>query len=128
MPVLGINFGRIGFLTDAQPEQWREKLEESLTGMEPVRSCMALQWTLTRKGEQIASGCAVNDVVLSRGSLSRLVLFDVYIAGRAPWLITRRWNDHCHARGQLRLQCFRWRLAAASFNGSRSHHAHLSFP
>lgn len=35
--------------------------------MEPVRSCMALQWTLTRKGEQIASGCAVNDVVLSRG-------------------------------------------------------------
>ena len=81
VPVLGINFGRIGFLTDAQPEQWREKLEESLTGMEPVRSCMALQWTLTRKGEQIASGCAVNDVVLSRGSLSRLVLFDVYIAG-----------------------------------------------
>lgn len=81
VPVLGINFGRIGFLTDAQPEQWREKLEESLTGMEHVRSCMALHWSLSRKGEQIASGCAVNDVVLSRGSLSRLVLFDVYIAG-----------------------------------------------
>ena len=81
VPVLGINFGRIGFLTDAQPEQWREKLEECLTGTEPVRSCMALDWSLTRHGEIIASGCAVNDVVLSRGSLSRLVLFDVYIAG-----------------------------------------------
>ncbi|MTJ92659.1 MAG: NAD(+)/NADH kinase [Desulfovibrio sp.] len=81
VPVLGINFGRIGFLTDAQPEQWCEKLEECLTGAEPVRSCMALSWSLTRKGSQIATGSAVNDVVLSRGSLSRLVLFDVYIAG-----------------------------------------------
>jgi len=81
VPVLGINFGRIGFLTDAQPEQWRDKLQECLTGAEPVRSCMALEWSLTRHGEIIASGCAVNDVVLSRGSLSRLVLFDVYIAG-----------------------------------------------
>ena len=81
VPVLGINFGRIGFLTDAQPEQWREKLQECLTGTEPVRSCMALRWTLSRKGKQIDSGCAVNDVVLSRGSLSRLVLFDVYVAG-----------------------------------------------
>ena len=81
VPVLGINFGRIGFLTDAQPEQWREKLEECLTGSEPVRSCMALSWSLARKGQQIAQGCAVNDVVLSRGSLSRLVLFDVFIAG-----------------------------------------------
>ena len=81
VPVLGINFGRIGFLTDAQPEHWREKLEECLTGAEPVRSCLALSWSLTRKGKEIARGCAVNDVVLSRGSLSRLVLFDVYIAG-----------------------------------------------
>ena len=81
VPVLGINFGRIGFLTDAQPEQWREKLEECLSGSEPARSCMALSWSLTRKGQQIARGCAVNDVVLSRGSLSRLVLFDVFIAG-----------------------------------------------
>ena len=81
VPVLGINFGRIGFLTDAQPEHWQEKLEECLTGAEPVRSCLALSWSLTRKGKQIAHGCAVNDVVLSRGSLSRLVLFDVYIAG-----------------------------------------------
>lgn len=81
VPILGINFGRVGFLTDAEPSAWREKLEESLMGEEPVRSCMALQWSLRREGRHLAGGFAVNDVVLSRGSLSRLVWFEIYIAG-----------------------------------------------
>lgn len=82
VPVLGINFGRVGFLTDAQPENWREKLAECLDGHEPVRSCMALSWSLVRDGEEIQGGAAVNDVVVSRGSLSRLVCLDIWVDGQ----------------------------------------------
>lgn len=82
VPVLGINFGRVGFLTDAQPENWREKLVECLDGHEPVRSCMALRWSLVRDGEEIQAGAAVNDVVVSRGSLSRLVCLDIWVDGQ----------------------------------------------
>ena len=82
VPVLGINFGRVGFLTDAQPEQWREKLQECLKGEESIRTCMALKWALRRNGRELSRGCAVNDVVLSRGSLSRLVCLEISIDGQ----------------------------------------------
>ena len=82
VPVLGINFGRVGFLTDAQPENWREKLEECLQGHERVRSCMALRWFLSRDGRALAEGAAINDVVVSRGSLSRLVCLDIWADGQ----------------------------------------------
>lgn len=81
VPVLGINFGRVGFLTDAQPENWREKLEECLQGHELVRSCMALRWSLARDNMVLAEGAAINDVVVSRGSLSRLVCLDIWADG-----------------------------------------------
>ena len=82
VPVLGINFGRVGFLTDAQPENWREKLTECLDGHKPVRFCMALKWSLTRDGQEVKAGAAVNDVVVSRGALARLVCLDVRVDGQ----------------------------------------------
>ncbi|MDD4701095.1 MAG: NAD(+)/NADH kinase [Desulfovibrio sp.] len=82
VPVLGVNFGRVGFLTDAQPENWREKLEECLKGHEPIRSCMALRWSVSRSGATLAEGTAINDVVVSRGSLSRLVCLDIWADGQ----------------------------------------------
>lgn len=81
VPVLGINFGRVGFLTDAQPDQWQDKLVECLYGDEPVRACMALTWSVTRQGGVLASGHGVNDVVLSRGSLARLVSMEIAVNG-----------------------------------------------
>ncbi len=82
IPVLGVNFGRVGFLTDAQPEDWREKLEECLKGQEPIRSCMALRWSVLRSGAMLAEGAAINDVVVSRGALSRLVCLDIWADGQ----------------------------------------------
>lgn len=40
VPLLGINFGRVGFLTDAQPEHWREKLAACL-GRQPAVAHMS---------------------------------------------------------------------------------------
>lgn len=81
VPILGINFGRVGFLADAQPEQWREHLAACIDGTAPVRACTTLRWRLLRGGETIDMGAAVNDVVLSRGALSRLINLDLAVDG-----------------------------------------------
>lgn len=77
-PMLGINFGRVGFLTDAQPSTWESTLAQCLGDSLPTRSCLALQWNLVRDGTKILQGHATNDVVLSRGSLARLVCTHIF--------------------------------------------------
>lgn len=62
VPLFGINFGRVGFLTDAQPEHWEERLVACLKGELAVRTCLALSWKLTRGGSLQAGGSAVNDL------------------------------------------------------------------
>lgn len=79
IPVFGINFGRVGYLTASQPEAWRESLTSFFNKQLPTYTCMALHWSLKRGGDVITSGYAVNDVVVSRGSLSRLLTLDVCI-------------------------------------------------
>ncbi|MBE6440758.1 MAG: NAD(+)/NADH kinase [Desulfovibrio desulfuricans] len=81
VPVFGVNFGRVGYLTAAQPGEWREKLDDCLAGRLPELACMALRWSLRRGGEVIGEGAAVNDVVLARGALSRLLRLGVRIDG-----------------------------------------------
>lgn len=88
IPLLGINFGRVGFLADIQPEQWEKGLADSLAGITPERTCMALQWKVVRNGSTLAKGVAVNDVVLSRAALSRLVNMDIGVDGQ----------EMCHLR------------------------------
>ena len=87
VPLFGINFGRVGFLTDAQPEHWKERLVACLKGELAVRTCLALSWKLTRGGSLQAGGSAVNDVVLSRGSLSRLVCVNISVDGQRMGLL-----------------------------------------
>ncbi|MBR6467678.1 MAG: NAD(+)/NADH kinase [Desulfovibrio sp.] len=80
VPLVCINFGRVGFLSDIEPEQWREGLAEVLASRH-MRAMSALRWKLMRYGHDVAHGYAVNDVVLSHGALARLVLADIYIDG-----------------------------------------------
>ena len=74
--------GRVGFLADIQPEQWEKGLADSLAGITPERTCMALQWKVVRNESTLAKGVAVNDVVLSRAALSRLVNMDIGVDGQ----------------------------------------------
>ncbi|MDR1855802.1 MAG: NAD(+)/NADH kinase [Desulfovibrio sp.] len=77
----GVNFGRVGFLTAADPENWRPVLESCLEGRAPMRECSVLAWTVRSEGRPPISGYAVNDVVLSHGAFSRVVNVDVRMDG-----------------------------------------------
>ncbi|MDR2054934.1 MAG: NAD(+)/NADH kinase [Desulfovibrio sp.] len=83
VPLLGVNFGRVGFLTDVQPENCQPHIKACLEGNGAVRSHMALRWSVVRSGSAEAGGLAVNDVVLSHGLLARLISVDISVNGQS---------------------------------------------
>ncbi|MEO6281054.1 NAD kinase [Roseateles sp.] len=73
VPLLGINQGRLGFITDIPIERWRESLAPVLAGDYEVESRAMLEGAVLRDGETIFSGLALNDVVVSRGGTAGMV-------------------------------------------------------
>ena len=73
IPLLGINQGRLGFITDIPIERWRESLAPVLAGDYEVEPRTMLEGAVLRDGESIFSGLALNDVVVSRGGTAGMV-------------------------------------------------------
>ena len=71
--ILGINLGRVGFLTEAPPEAWQSTLQRVLDGEGAIETRMMLCVTLLRNGSPVAQEQALNDAVISRGALARTV-------------------------------------------------------
>lgn len=79
VPVIGINRGRLGFLTDISPQNIEKELAEVLAGNYLEEQRFLLN-TRIHDGEQnYFEGNALNDVVLGRGSETHLIEFDVFI-------------------------------------------------
>jgi NAD+ kinase len=73
VPLIGINQGRLGFITDIPRDQMIGKIAKILEGKNiPEQRCL-LQAIVLRDGEQIFSGVAFNDIVLSRGAGSGMI-------------------------------------------------------
>lgn len=73
VPVIGINFGGIGFLASLQPDDWKEKLGACLEKKGLLTRHIALSWTILRHSMPMSNGHAVNDLVVGRGELARLL-------------------------------------------------------
>jgi NAD+ kinase len=81
IPILGVNLGRLGFLAEVQPAEWPERLRQVLAGDYWVEERMMLHAECWRGQDMLGSYEALNDVVVSRGSLARLVRLPTYIDG-----------------------------------------------
>ncbi len=79
VPVLGINRGRRGFLTDISPQALTQSLEPILQGAYVEEPRFLLEMQLWRDGKAIESGLALNDVVLYSGDIARMIEFEVFI-------------------------------------------------
>lgn len=76
-PILGINRGRLGFLTDIKPDQL-EKLDAIFRGDYLKEE----RFLLEVSNKQTASSlCALNDVVLSSGDPAHMIEFEIYVNG-----------------------------------------------
>ena len=80
VPLLGINFGHLGFLTLVERKDWQAALEEMLTGKHKIQRSPTLQVDLLRGGETISSGWVINDAVIRAGP--QLVEVELYVDGQ----------------------------------------------
>ncbi|WP_119065245.1 NAD(+)/NADH kinase [Aggregatilinea lenta] len=81
VPVLGVNTGHLGFLTEISPEDWQTALETLLRGEYWLENRMMLRCEVRQRGMELAHGDALNDVVISRGAIARSVRLETYIDG-----------------------------------------------
>jgi NAD+ kinase len=81
VPILGVNLGRLGFLAEVEPAEWSDRLAQALAGDYWVEERMMVHAEWWRDGEKLGSYEALNDVVVSRGSLARIVRLSTYIDG-----------------------------------------------
>jgi len=81
IPILGVNRGRLGFLTDISPSDLEERLAQVLAGEYIEESRFLLDGHVERNGQPLGYGSALNDVVLHPGKSTRMIGFDLYIDG-----------------------------------------------
>ena len=81
VPVLAVNLGGLGFLTVITREQLYPALEGVLAGNYLVESRVQIEGELVRADEVISTFLALNDVVLNKGAIARILDFDVLVDG-----------------------------------------------
>lgn len=79
VPLIGINQGRLGFMTDIPLEQMHAVLTEILAGHHQLEHRALLEGSVVRDGKQIAAGLAFNDIVVARGAGSGMVELKVTV-------------------------------------------------
>lgn len=77
--ILGINRGRLGFLTDISPDEIEYKVGEVLEGEYLSEQRFLLNSEVYRDGELISKDLALNDVVIHPGKFIRMIEFELYI-------------------------------------------------
>lgn len=79
VPVIGVNRGRKGFLTDVSPQALADELGPMLNGEFIEEQRFLLKATIERKGKTIHENVGLNDVVLYSGHVARMIEFEVFI-------------------------------------------------
>ena len=82
VPLLGVNRGRLGFLADVMPEEMPARLGEILDGDFIEERRFLLDVSVERGGECVFSEPALNEAVIHKGGMIRLMEFETYIDGR----------------------------------------------
>jgi NAD+ kinase len=71
--ILGVNLGRVGFLTEAEPRTWRDVLSRALANDYWIEERMMLRVAIRQGDQALESAEALNDVVVGRGARARVV-------------------------------------------------------
>jgi NAD+ kinase len=82
VPILGINMGRFGFLTEVQRDQWLQVMPRLLNGDCWLEKRMMLTAERWREGQQLGHWEVLNEVVISRGKVVRPMRLSAYVDGR----------------------------------------------
>jgi NAD+ kinase len=81
VPVLGVKFGRLGFMSGASPEHLRDAVQTALSGEARVERRTTLRAQAVMDGKLVGDYFALNEVVVCRGRSSRVIDVDLAIDG-----------------------------------------------
>jgi len=82
IPILGVNMGGLGFLTEVRLEFLYHSLERVFANDFVLDERLMLRTHIHRNGEMVAQGVVLNDVVISKGTLARMIELSIAIQGR----------------------------------------------
>jgi len=83
VPLLGVNLGGLGFLTATTLDEMLPAVEQFVDGRMVIDERMMLQARIRRGGEIVADILALNDVVIMKSAMSRIIDFTVAVDGQA---------------------------------------------
>ncbi len=81
-PIIGVNLGTLGFLTNVPVEQLYATMEMVLLGQYKVQERILLVVSIKREGKVISSNHVLNDMVINKGALARIIEIDTFIDGK----------------------------------------------
>jgi NAD+ kinase len=81
VPILGVNLGSLGFLTEITLNELYPALESCLNGDYSVSERMMLRASIVRDGEEIAEHRVLNDAVINKGALARIIDLETTVNG-----------------------------------------------
>lgn len=81
VPLVGINRGRLGFMTDISRERMLEGVDDLLQGRFSSEQRILLEADVLRAGEPVSSALALNDIVVNKGGLGRMIEIRLSIDG-----------------------------------------------
>lgn len=81
VPILGVNFGSLGFLTEIRTDELTSSLERVLAGTATFDARAMLAATAHRADGQVDARVALNDVVFTKSALSRMIELSVWVNG-----------------------------------------------
>ena len=79
IPVAGVNLGRLGFLTDIPQSDMLNEIDEILAGNYDIEDRLMLDVQVSRGNEVLYQEIALNDVVIGRHSLDKLINWEVHV-------------------------------------------------
>lgn len=79
IPILGVNLGGLGFITEVQRAELYEAMDKILSGECSFEERIMLTAHIHRHGERIAEYTVLNDVVINKGALARIIDLETYI-------------------------------------------------
>lgn len=78
-PILGVNLGSLGFLTEITREETFPSLEKVMKGDYQLSERMMVDAIVRRKGEEVQRFSVLNDVVINKGALARIIDIEAWV-------------------------------------------------
>lgn len=81
IPIIGINSGTLGFLAEVELKDIENSIKKIIEGEYEIQNRMMINSIIFKNGKELYENNALNDFVISRGQLSRIITLELYING-----------------------------------------------